>query len=96
MREEEEAALNEKRQAEYAEKLNRQIQEDFHRQQLERERFQKARQRAMSDATEVPSSEDVIPTEMFDREIKWRGHSFRKVRLFQPRQGQYRTRLLSG
>ena len=49
----------------------------------------------MSDATEVPPSEDAIPTETFDREIKWQGHSFRRVRLFQPRQGRSQTRHLA-
>ena len=45
-----------------------------------------ARRRALSDATEVPMSEDATPIESFEREIKWRGHSFFKVRLFHPRQ----------
>ncbi|RPD79604.1 Serine/threonine-protein kinase [Lentinus tigrinus ALCF2SS1-7] len=85
-REEEEAKEKERRDAEYAEKLNEQIREDALRQQVERERLQQARRRAMSDATEVPMTEDPTPIESFEREIKWRGHSFHKVRLFHPRQ----------
>ncbi|EJF61645.1 Serine/threonine-protein kinase [Dichomitus squalens LYAD-421 SS1] len=85
-REEEEAALKKQHDAEYAEKLNEQIRENVQRQQLERERFQQARKRAMSDATEVPLSEDAMPTESFDFEIKWQGQTFRRVRLFHPRQ----------
>ncbi|KAI0746241.1 Serine/threonine-protein kinase [Daedaleopsis nitida] len=85
-REEQEAEAQKRREAEYAEKLNEQIREDAYRQQAERERLQQARKRAMSDATEVPTSEDSTPVESFDREIKWRGQSFYKVRLFQPRQ----------
>ena len=86
-RQEEEAVRKQRHDAEYAEKLNEQIREDVQRQQLERERFQQARKRAMSDATEVPWSEDATPTESFDFEIKWQGQSFRQVRLFHPRQG---------
>lgn len=89
-REEEEAARKKRHDAEYAQKLNEQIREDVQRQQLERERFQQARKRAMSDATEVPWSEDATPTESFDFEIKWQGQSFRQVRLFHPRQGMFR------
>ena len=88
-REEEEAAQRKRHDAEYAEKLNEQIREDVQRQQLERERFQQARKRAMSDATEVPLSEDATPTESFDFEIKWQGQTFRRVRLFHPRQGMF-------
>ena len=77
--------MQKRRAAEYAEKLNEQIREDALRQQVERERMQ-ARRRALSDATEVPMSEDATPIESFEREIKWRGHSFFKVRLFHPRQ----------
>lgn len=88
-RQEEEAVRKQRHDAEYAEKLNEQIREDVQRQQLERERFQQARKRAMSDATEVPWSEDATPTESFDFEIKWQGQSFRQVRLFHPRQGAY-------
>ena len=80
--------MQKRRAAEYAEKLNEQIREDVERQQLERERFQLARKRAMSDATEVPPSEDSTPTETFEREIKWHAHTFRRVRLFHPRQGR--------
>ncbi|TFK91310.1 Serine/threonine-protein kinase [Polyporus arcularius HHB13444] len=85
-REEEEAEERKRRDAEYAEKLNEQIREDALRQQVERERLQQARKRAMSDATEVPVTEDATPVESFEREIKWRGQSFFKVRLFHPRQ----------
>lgn len=93
-REEEEAARKKRHDAEYAQKLNEQIREDVQRQQLERERFQQARKRAMSDATEVPWSEDATPTESFDFEIKWQGQSFRQVRLFHPRQGAFRVTCL--
>lgn len=86
-REEAEALMDKQREAEYLEQLNEQIREDVYKQQAERERLQQARKRAMSDATEVPTSEETTPTESFDREIKWRGQSFYKVRLFHPRQG---------
>ena len=79
-REEEEAARKKRHDAEYAERLNEQIREDVQRQQIERERFQQARKRAVSDATEVPWSEDATPSESFDFEIKWQGQSFRQVR----------------
>ena len=94
-RAEQEAEQKKRRDAEYAEKLNEQIREDAYRQQAERERLQQqARKRAMSDATEVPAIEDSTPIETFEREIKWRGHSFFKVRLFHPRQGSHHAEKL--
>ncbi|KAH9943970.1 hypothetical protein B0H21DRAFT_747282 [Amylocystis lapponica] len=90
-REEEEAELEEEKAAQLAEELNAQIRADTYRQQLERERFQQARRRAMSDATEMPSL-DTTPvdestlTESFSQDLEWKGITFNKVRLFHPRQ----------
>lgn len=70
-----------------AQELEEQIRADTYKQQLELERFQQARKRAMSDATEIPTSEDPTPTESFGQVIGWQGVSFNKVKLFHPRQG---------
>lgn len=86
-REEEEAELQEERAAQLAQELDEQIRADAYRQQLERERIQQARKRAMSDATEMPHSEEAALTESFGKNIEWRGVTFNKVRLFHPRQG---------
>ena len=83
MREEKAAEEKRQRETEYAEKIREQIQE------LERERFQQARTRAASDATEVPHTEDFTPTESFSRDISWQGHVFNRVRLFHPRRGMH-------
>lgn len=93
MRQEEEAEQEEERAAQLAEELNEQLRADEYRQQLERERFQQARRRAMSDATEMPSPdtlslEDLSPTEIFERTVEWKGVTFNRVRLFHPRQGE--------
>ncbi|KAI0828484.1 Serine/threonine-protein kinase [Trametes gibbosa] len=91
-REEEEAALQQKRAAELAEQLNEQIRETAHQQQQERERMQQlARKRAMSDATTVGPTDDTLVDsagefETFDREVHWKNVSFTRVRLFHSRQ----------
>ena len=66
---------------------------DAQRQQLEREKF-KARQRAQSDATEVPPSTEDILTQSFDVEIEVDGICFNVVKLFHPLKGG--QRLISG
>ncbi|CCM05314.1 uncharacterized protein FIBRA_07528 [Fibroporia radiculosa] len=86
LREEEEAELEEERVAQQAQELEEEIRADAYRKQLERERFQQARKRAISDATEMPSSEDTTPTETLGHEVEWRGVCFSKVKLFHPRQ----------
>ncbi|KZT71101.1 Serine/threonine-protein kinase [Daedalea quercina L-15889] len=87
-REEEQAEEEEERISQLAMEYEEQIKADAYRQQLERERLQQAqaRKRAMSDATEVPSSEDPTPSESFPQEIEWQGVRFSKVKLFHPRQ----------
>ncbi|KAI0954220.1 hypothetical protein AcV7_007513 [Taiwanofungus camphoratus] len=87
-REEEEAEQEEERAAQLAQEIEEEIRADACRQQLERERIQQARKRAMSDATEMPlsPSEDATLTETFDQEIEWKGVSFNRVKLFHPRQ----------
>lgn len=90
-REEEEAEQEEERAAQLAQEIEEEIRADACRQQLERERIQQARKRAMSDATEMPlsPSEDATLTETFDQEIEWKGVSFNRVKLFHPRQGMH-------
>ncbi|KAH9923827.1 uncharacterized protein B0H18DRAFT_1013542 [Fomitopsis serialis] len=85
-KEEEQAEQEEERNHQLALELEEQIRVDAYRQQLERERLQQVRKRAMSDATEVPTTEDLTPTESFTQEIEWQGARFSKVKLFHPRQ----------
>ncbi|KAL4251194.1 non-specific serine/threonine protein kinase [Abortiporus biennis] len=87
-REEAEAEEEQERAVQRAEELQEQIRADVERQQLERERFQKARKRAMSDATEVPPSEELLestPTETFSPPLLWEGVEFNTVKLFHPK-----------
>lgn len=72
-----------------AQELNEQIQADAMRQMLAKEQQYKARKRANSEATEVPSSvENDTPMETFcDMEIN--GVRFNTVRVFHPRVGEY-------
>lgn len=90
-REEEEAELEQERAAQRAQEFEEEMRAeemraDAYKQQLERERSQQARQRAASDATEIPNSEDITLTESFGKVIEWQGVSFSRVKLFQPRQ----------
>ncbi|TFY68401.1 hypothetical protein EVJ58_g1031 [Rhodofomes roseus] len=86
-REEEQAEQEEERINQLALEFEEQIKADAYRQQLERERvLQQSRKRAMSDATQVPSTEDPTPTESFAQAIEWQGVRFSKVKLFHPRQ----------
>lgn len=89
-REEAEYEEEQERAAQRAEKLQEELRADAERQQYERELFQKARNRAMSDATEMPPSEeitDLTPIETFQEEIQWQGASFMYVKLFHPQKG---------
>lgn len=84
--------LEQERAAQRAEELHEELRADAERQQCEREAFQKARRRAMSDATEMPPSEevaDVTPIETFQEEIQWQGVSFMSVKLFHPQKGAF-------
>ncbi|OCH91731.1 Serine/threonine-protein kinase [Obba rivulosa] len=85
-----EAEAEEERALKLAEELNAQIAADAARQQLERERVRAAqarsRERALSDATEVPRPEADTLTEAFGQAIEWHGVRFSKVKLFHPRQ----------
>ncbi|KAL6299472.1 kinase-like domain-containing protein [Sparassis latifolia] len=85
-REEEEAEQEEERAAQLAQEFDEQIRADAYRQQLERERVQKARKRATSDATEMPFSVEETPTESFPQPILWQGLQFSVVKLFHSRQ----------
>lgn len=88
-REEAEAEKEHERALHRAELLEQEIRADVERQQIERENFQRARKRAISDATEIPPSSDTLtdltPTESFSDEITWQGVNFRAVKLFHPR-----------
>ncbi|KAI0320013.1 hypothetical protein OF83DRAFT_1275377 [Amylostereum chailletii] len=86
-REEVEAAEAAERERRVAEEFNEEMLADAQRQQVEREKH-RARQRARSDATEVPTSpglEDII-TQGFDAEIEIDGIHFSSVKLFHPKQ----------
>ncbi|THH28609.1 hypothetical protein EUX98_g5583 [Antrodiella citrinella] len=86
-REEAEQEEEQERAARRAQELQEELQADAERRQHEQEQFQKARRRAVSDATEVPPSEDVAditPIETFQEEIQWQGASFMSVKLFHP------------
>ena len=90
-----EAELEEEqeRAAQRAEELQQELKADAERRQQEQELFQKARRRAMSDATEMPPPSedltDLTPIETFQEEIQWQGASFMSVKLFHPRKGVY-------
>lgn len=80
------------RAAQRAEELQEELRADAERRQIEQEMFQKARGRAMSDATEMPPPSedltDVTPVETFQEEIQWQGASFMSVKLFHPQKGK--------
>lgn len=67
-----------------AQQLTEEIQADAQRQELEKQKNIKARKRAESDATEVPSSGDT-PMETFSQEIRVRDVAFHTVKLFHPK-----------
>ncbi|KAH7905298.1 kinase-like domain-containing protein [Hygrophoropsis aurantiaca] len=84
-RAEEEAERESELAAILAEQLQEQIQADTQKQLIAKElQYKAARQRALSDATEVPPSGD-IPTETFNKEIEFRGIRFHSVKIFHPR-----------
>ncbi|KAH7923751.1 Serine/threonine-protein kinase [Leucogyrophana mollusca] len=84
-RAEEEAERESEIAARVAEQLQEQIQADAQRHLIAKEmQYKAARQRALSDATEVPPSGD-IPTETFSKEIEFRGIRFHSVKIFHPR-----------
>ncbi|KZT06721.1 Serine/threonine-protein kinase [Laetiporus sulphureus 93-53] len=83
-REEEEAEQEEERAAALAQELEEQIRADVIRQQLERERVERARKRAVSDSIETDISEDTTLSDSFAQELEWRGVRFSKVKLFHP------------
>jgi eukaryotic translation initiation factor 2-alpha kinase 4 len=66
--------------------LNEQIKADAERQQLAKEKQDRARKRAQSDATEMPPLGDTF-TESFNQEISFNGVSFSTVKIFHPRTG---------
>ncbi|KAF8920390.1 hypothetical protein CPB85DRAFT_1429191 [Mucidula mucida] len=84
LRADQEAAEEAERQARLAEEFDNQIKADAQKQQLAKEMQVRARQRAGSEATEVPLSGD-IPTETFERDIEMDGVRFSTVRFFHPR-----------
>ncbi|KAI0051565.1 Serine/threonine-protein kinase [Auriscalpium vulgare] len=63
--------------------FNEQMQADAQRQQIERERY-KARHRAQSDATEMPTALEDVLTQSFDTDVHVDGLRFRSVRLYHP------------
>ena len=69
-----------------AEAFNEQIRLDAERQQAERQKF-KARDRAPSDATEVPSSSEDTLTQSFDCLLEINGLQFQTVKMFHPHKG---------
>ncbi|KDQ55382.1 hypothetical protein JAAARDRAFT_37399 [Jaapia argillacea MUCL 33604] len=83
-REQELADLERQKASQLAQRLNEEIQADAQRQQAEKEKFVRARKRAESDATEVPSAGDT-PTESFSSELEVQGVRFNSVKLFHPR-----------
>ncbi|KAH8096907.1 hypothetical protein BXZ70DRAFT_945142 [Cristinia sonorae] len=86
-REEAEQEQEQERAAQRASQLQEELRADAERRQEEQELFQKARRRAMSDATEMPVPEDLTdltPIETFQEEIQWQGVSFMSVKLFHP------------
>lgn len=82
-REEIEAHEEVERARQLAEAFNEQIRLDAERQQAERQKF-KARDRAPSDATEVPSSSEDTLTQSFDRLLEINGLQFQTVKMFHP------------
>ncbi|EGN94241.1 hypothetical protein SERLA73DRAFT_126224 [Serpula lacrymans var. lacrymans S7.3] len=82
---EEEAERESERAAQLAEQLHEQIQADAQRHLIAKEmQYKAARQRALSDATEVPPAGDT-PTESFNEEIEFKGVKFNTVKMFHPR-----------
>jgi translation initiation factor 2-alpha kinase 4 len=67
--------------------LNEEIKADTQRQQLAKEKHDRARKRAESDATELPPPGDTF-TESFAQEIVFNGVSFNTVKIFHPRRGE--------
>ncbi|KAF8060720.1 kinase-like domain-containing protein [Lyophyllum atratum] len=82
---EERAAEERERAARAAQEREEEFKEEAMRQLAAREQLYKARKRANSESTEIPTSADTM-TELFPQNVVVNGVTFNTVRLFHPRQ----------